>query len=194
MNTALLVLDVQPTVLVGYPPHKQSQVLDRAGLALSFARAQKIAVVFARLGFRAGTKEVSPRNRLFSRVAALENFDESNPLAEIHQSLGRRTEEAVLVKRRASAFSGTDLALLLRAREVTHLVLAGVATSGSVLSTLRDAADQDYELTVLADACTDHDDQVHELLCAKVFPLQATVMTVEEWMDGRMRVSPAFAV
>ena len=165
----------------------QSQVLARAGLALSFARAQKIAVVFVRLGFRAGTEEVSSRNRLFSRVAALEGFDESNPLAQVHQSLRRRSEEPVLIKRRASAFSGTDLALLLRAREVTELVIAGVATSGSVLSTLRDAADQDYELTVLSDACTDHDDEVHDLLCSKVFPLQATVMTVEEWMGSRMR-------
>jgi nicotinamidase-related amidase len=189
MPTALLVLDVQPTVLNGYPPHKQSSVLDRTGLALSFARAQKIVVVFVRLGFRGGTEEVSPRNRLFSRVAALESFDERNPLANLHDGLARRPGEPVLVKRRASAFSGTDLALLLRAREVTHLVLAGVATSGSVLSTLREAADQDYELTVLSDACTDHDDEVHELLCTKLFPLQATVMTVREWTDGDTRSS-----
>ncbi len=187
MPTALLVLDIQPIVLNGYPLDRQSQILDRAGMALGFARAQEIAVLFVRLGFRAGTGEVSPRNRLFSRVAALEGFDEGNQLAQVHQSLRRRTEEAVLVKRRASAFTGTDLALLLRAREVTGLVLAGVATSGSVLSTLRDAADQDYELTVLADACTDHDDDVHELLCTKVFPLQATVMTVEKWIGSWMR-------
>jgi nicotinamidase-related amidase len=30
---------------------------------------------------------------------------------------------------------------------VTHLVLAGIATSGVVLSTLREAADRDYQLT-----------------------------------------------
>ena len=65
--------------------------------------------------------------------------------------------------------------------DVTHLVLTGLATSGVVLSTLREAADLDYEITVLADACADHDDEVHRVLCEKVFPLQATVTTVEEW-------------
>jgi nicotinamidase-related amidase len=187
MSTALLVIDIQPTVLDGYPPDKREQALDGACRALAFARAQAITVVFVRLGFRGGTDEVSPRNRLFSRIAAMEGFDEANPAAKLHDGLGRGAAEAVLVKRRASAFSGTDLGVLLRARELTHLVLAGVATSGSILSTVREAADQDYELTVLADACVDHQDDVHELLCAKVLPLQATVTTVQDWIDRYVR-------
>jgi nicotinamidase-related amidase len=64
---------------------------------------------------------------------------------------------------------------------VTRLVLTGIATSGVVLSTLREAADRDYELTVLADGCADADDEVHRVLIEKVFPRQALVMTVEEW-------------
>jgi len=43
---------------------------------------------------------------------------------------------------------------------VTRLVLTGIATSGVVLSTLREAADRDYELTVLADGCADADQEV----------------------------------
>ena len=50
-----------------------------------------------------------------------------------------------------------------------------------VLSTLREAADQDYELTVLADGCLDNDPEVHRVLTEKVFPMQAAVTTVEEW-------------
>ena len=103
MSTALLVIDVQPTVLSGYPLDQQSQILESVPLALEFARARGVTVVFVRLGFRGGTDEVSPRNRLFSRVAALEGFDESHPSANLHRGLRRRSEEAVLVKRRASA-------------------------------------------------------------------------------------------
>ena len=61
------------------------------------------------------------------------------------------------------------------------LVLTGIATSGVVLSTLRYAADQDYELVVLADACLDGDPEVHRVLTEKVFPRQAGVRTVAEW-------------
>jgi nicotinamidase-related amidase len=49
-----------------------------------------------------------------------------------------------------------------------------------VLSTLRAAADLDYDLTVLRDACGDGDDEVHRVLTEKVFPRQATVAAAAE--------------
>jgi nicotinamidase-related amidase len=90
-----------------------------------------------------------------------------------------------VVKKRVSAFSGSDLEVLLRSLGVGNLVLSGIATSGVVLSTLREAADRDYELTVLSDACADADDEVHRVLIGKVFPRQAEVISVEEWA-GRL--------
>src|SRR5215472_9808442 len=51
-----------------------------------------------------------------------------------------------------------------------HLVLAGIATSGVVLSILRQAAELDYRLTVLADGCLDADPEVHKVLLGKEFP------------------------
>ena len=50
-----------------------------------------------------------------------------------------------------------------------------------MLSTLRQAADLDYRLTVLADGCLDGDPEVHQVLLGKVFPRQAEVTTVAEW-------------
>jgi nicotinamidase-related amidase len=38
---------------------------------------------------------------------------------------------------------------------VRHLVMAGVATSGVVLSTFTLATDEDYTITILSDACAD---------------------------------------
>jgi len=56
-------------------------------------------------------------------------------------------------------------------------------TSGVVLSTLRQAADLDYKLIVLADACLDADAEVHRVLTEKVFPRQADVLSVESWVQ-----------
>jgi nicotinamidase-related amidase len=61
-------------------------------------------------------------------------------------------------------------------------VLTGIATSGVVLSTLRQAADLDYQLTVLADGCLDGDPEVHRVLTEKVFPRQAEVITTAGWV------------
>jgi len=60
-------------------------------------------------------------------------------------------------------------------------VLCGIATSGVVLSTLRQAADLDYRLTVLRDACADAEAEVHRVLTEKVFPRQADVVDVAHW-------------
>jgi nicotinamidase-related amidase len=60
-------------------------------------------------------------------------------------------------------------------------VLAGISTSGVVLSTVREAADKDYRLTVLSDGCADMDPEVHTVLLNKVFPRQADVLTTAEW-------------
>jgi nicotinamidase-related amidase len=82
-----------------------------------------------------------------------------------------------------SAFSGSDLDVLLRGVGADALILAGISTSGVVLSTLRQAADLDYRLTVLADACADRDPEVHRVLTEKVFPRQALVATTDEWIQ-----------
>ena len=58
--------------------------------------------------------------------------------------------------------------------------MAGLSTSGVVLSTVRDGADRDYRLIVLADACADPGPGVHEFLTGKVFPRQARVIRTEE--------------
>jgi nicotinamidase-related amidase len=70
--------------------------------------------------------------------------------------------------------------MILRAKGIDTLVLAGIATSGVVLSTVRHAADADYGLLVVEDACADRDDEVHRVLTGKVFPRQATVTTTAE--------------
>ena len=89
-----------------------------------------------------------------------------------------------VVKRRVSAFTGSDLEVILRAMGIQHMVLAGIATSGVVLSTLTEASDKDYRLTVLADCCADGDEEVHRVLTTRVFPRRADVMTLAEWNKG----------
>ena len=104
-----------------------------------------------------------------------------SPGVEPHPRLLRGNGEIVVTKKRVSAFAGSDLELVLRAHDVGHLVLGGIATSGVVLSTVREAADRDFALTVLEDLCLDADDEVHRVLMTKVFPRQADVINSGNW-------------
>jgi nicotinamidase-related amidase len=107
-----------------------------------------------------------------------------SPAVEPHARLMRGNGEVVVTKKRISAFAGSDLELVLRSHDVTHLVLAGISTSGVVLSTIREAADRDYELTVLEDLCLDADDEVHRVLTGKVFVRQADVIAAADWLPN----------
>jgi nicotinamidase-related amidase len=109
---------------------------------------------------------------------------EDAPGTQVVSELAPGPGETTVVKRRVSAFTGSDLGLVLRSADVDHLVLTGIATSGVVLSTVREAADRDYRLTVLSDACLDADPEVHRVRIEKVFPRQADVLSVDEWVAG----------
>lgn len=103
---------------------------------------------------------------------------------------GRRVQcaGALMISVCGSSWSQvSDLDVVLRSLDVTHLVLTGIATSGVVLSTLRQAADLDYGLTVLADGCAGADPEVHRVLLEKVFPRQAAVRTTDDWITDLQR-------
>ena len=177
----LLLMDFQHGIVESIDA---PQVIDAASRAATAAREAGIPVMFVRVGFRPGYPEVSEGNATFASVRqAGDAYTEGHPATQVHAALARRAGEPVIVKRRVSAFSGSDLDVLLRAAGADTLVLAGIATSGVVLSTVRQAADLDYRLIVLADACADRDEEVHRVLTGKVFPRQAVVTTAAEWTE-----------
>lgn len=178
-DTALLVMDFQQGVVERLG---DATVLDAARRAVTAAREAGLLVIYVRVGFREGYPEVSPANRTFAAITAgSAAYTEDGPATQIHADLKPLAGEPVVVKRRVSAFAGSDLDVVLRSRGVRTLALAGIATSGVVLSTVREAADRDFALTVLSDACADRDPEVHRVLLEKVFPRQADVLTVADW-------------
>ncbi|MDE1881266.1 MAG: cysteine hydrolase [Euryarchaeota archaeon] len=181
-STALLVMDVQVGIVDRFGEEGRLTPLARA---LEAARGAGILVVFVRVAFRPGHPEVSSSNRAFSALRASQGFEETDPRTQVHPSVAPHPGESIVTKRRVSAFSGSDLEVLLRSAGIETLVLTGIATSGVVLSTLREAADKDYHLVVLSDACLDQDAEVHRVLVEKVFPRQAEVLRVDDWV-GRL--------
>jgi ureidoacrylate peracid hydrolase len=70
--------------------------------------------------------------------------------------------ERVVIKHRYSAFHGTDLDLILRARGVRTVLLGGISTNVCVESTARQGYMLDYEIVFLADCCAAYSPEEHE--------------------------------
>jgi nicotinamidase-related amidase len=178
-KTALLVMDVQRAIVSRFD--SDAEYLPRLRRAIAHARANDVLVGYVVVGFRPGHPEISPANARFGQMIGTDAFTPADPGAEIHPDVAPVDGDLLFTKKRVSAFAGTDLDLVLRSSGVDGLVLTGIATSGVVLSTLRQAADLDYRLTVLADGCLDADPEVHRVLTTAVFPKQADVTTVADW-------------
>jgi nicotinamidase-related amidase len=183
VGTALLVMDVQTNIVSRLEDSKE--LIGTLQGAIATARAAGIPIIYVVVGFRKGFPEISLENKSFSPIrqnsAAMSSMEE--PIA-IYPAVAPQPGDIVVTKRRISAFTGSDLAVVLSGLGVRHLVLTGIATSGVVLSTVREAGDKDYRMTVLSDGCADMDNEVHTVLLSKVFPRQADVLTTAEWSAG----------
>lgn len=179
-NTALLIMDIQ-TRIVGMISDP-TQLIKNIKSAIDFAHKEEIPVIYIAVQFRPGFPEVSQNNKSFSAVKQNHAAFGDPKAMEIYSEVKPAKQDIVVVKKRVSAFTGSDLEVILRSLGVRHIVLTGIATSGVVLSTVREAADKDYQITVLSDCCADADDTVHEILTTKIFPRQADVKTVATWI------------
>jgi nicotinamidase-related amidase len=180
MATVLLVMDIQKKMMEFIPTQSQ-QLLDNLSTAIAAARKAKIPVVYVLVGFKEGFPEISQHNMGFSAVKQNNLFLLSDEGTGIHEQVAPQGNEPVIVKKRISAYAGSDLEVILRGYEATDLVITGFATSGVVLNTVRESADKDYKLTVLADGCADSDTAVHEFLVNNIFSKQAAITTCDDW-------------
>ena len=179
-RTALLMADFHADSMGVNPVVQERHTFDRAKEVLDAARNAGVLVAYIVVNFRQGYPEISDNNKTFSVRKTSGQTPAADPVSLIQPSVLPQEGEPVIVKHRVNAFFGTDLEMLLRAGNIDTLVLMGHATSGVILSTVRYAADADYQLVVVEDGCADQDPEVHRLLMEKIFPRQATVASSQD--------------
>ena len=184
-HTALLALDCQTGVVSIYAKPAEEYVA-RSASVIRAARTAAMPVIFVQVGFRPGLPEVSERNKLVASLKANPHHQSlfQGAAGAIHPGLGATPDDIVITKHRVSAFTGTDLAMILGAKEIHTLVLFGISTSGVVLSTLLGAFDADYQVIVIADCCADRNQELHEVLLKQMFPARGEVITAREFEEA----------
>ena len=176
-RSALLVMDFQDGILSRLPSDVSGSLVCRVVRAVDTARAAGAAIGFVRVAFTdADYDAMPPSSGMGARLRSREAMHADAPTTAHHPRLAPQPGDVAVRKTRIGAFTTTDLAEQLTARGIDTLVLAGVSTSGVVLSTVRDAFDRDYRLVMLADGCADPRPGVHEHLVADILPAQAQVV------------------
>ncbi|WP_214416622.1 cysteine hydrolase family protein [Sphaerisporangium fuscum] len=177
-TTALLVMDYQQGVLASLPgPADAEGLVSRVAAAIADMRAHGGVIAHVRVGFtEADWAAIPPANKTFTFIRRRHLLHHEEPGTAFHDRLAPEPGDITVRKTRFGALSTTDLDRRLRDRGITTLVIAGLTTSGVVLSTVTDAADRDYRLYILSDGVTDPDPQAHQTLMTSVFPRMAHII------------------
>jgi len=153
-NVALLVIDVQQEYFKPGGPaafDSASTILTNLSRLIEGFRRAGRPVIFIKHMHR---KDGSDAGRMgdFGSPDDQSSFVEGTPEVELHPELDHRQDDIVVVKRRYSAFAGTDLEAVLRTAGVQAIVLCGMMTSFCCETTARDGHGRDYEVLFVPDA------------------------------------------
>ena len=176
-HAALLVVDVQhfsafpgqgewshldperiPQDLIYYFDRIRTQVLPNIALlqgAFRRARAEVMYTVIECL-----TRDGRDRSLDYKISGFL--VPKGSPEAKVPDQIRPEEDEIILPKSSSSVFNSTNIDTILRNLEVDYLVIAGLITDQCVESSVRDACDRGFLVTLITDACATQTPERHE--------------------------------
>jgi nicotinamidase-related amidase len=159
-TTALVIIDLQNGIVAYSTIDPIEHILARASELTEAFRRHTLPVVLVNVdGMAPGRTEQQRPPRTFPAG-----------WTDIVPQLNAQPSDHTVTKRTWGAFTNTDLEAYLKAKNVTQIVLAGVATSAGVESTARHAYELGFNVTLAVDAMTDLNPDAHTNSVTRIFP------------------------
>jgi nicotinamidase-related amidase len=172
-HTAVVVIDLQQGIVALPAVHPIADVISRSRALADAFRARGLPVVLVNVagGAPGRTEQKRPAGPF------------PDGWTDLVPELDRQPGDIAVTKRTWGAFAGTDLERQLKARGVTQVVIAGIATGTGVEATARQAYEAGFNVTLAIDAMTDTRAEAHDYSIAKIFPRLGETGTTQEIID-----------
>jgi nicotinamidase-related amidase len=144
-------MDMHNVIVQRVPDDRRVKVVATVRRVLDGARQAGMQVVYVTVARR--REFMSPRNKFTGATGFVTDPAQLAEAMKIVEAVAPLEHEPIVRKPRISAFYGTELQSILASRDMHTIILTGVATNFVVESTARYAADADYRVIVLEDAC-----------------------------------------
>ncbi len=141
---------------------KDNSIFQNLSSAIHKARENNLLIIHVKIGFSKDYAEQPKSSPLFGKAHEFQALKLSSWATEFHEQIEVKENDVILTKHRVNAFHATPLDLILKNNAIDSLLIAGVATDLAVSSTVRDAHDRDYHITILADCCAAANKEDHE--------------------------------
>ncbi|MEO5817234.1 MAG: isochorismatase family protein [Gemmatimonadaceae bacterium] len=180
-STALVLIDLQRGIATGnLAPNAAPDVIARgAELAAAFRKGGALVVLVH--------VDPGPNGMLFPRPQA-DNprppFNAPPDFSDLVPELDRQPSDVVVTKHQPNAFYCTDIEVHLRRRNITTIVLAGIATNLGVESTARAAFERGYEQIFVADAMSARAEVLHTHTVTHILPTMGRVRSTAEVLSA----------
>ncbi|SJZ31976.1 Nicotinamidase-related amidase [Enhydrobacter aerosaccus] len=172
-STALIIIDLQKGI-VGLPGIPTiDAVIARASALTETFRQRGLPVVLVNVAGSAPGRTEQPR----------QTSPRPDGWTDLIPELNQQPGDIAVTKRTWGAFASTDLEAQLKARGVTQVVVAGVATGTGVEATARQAYEHGFNVTLAIDAMADTRPEAHEYSIRCVFPRLGETGTSQDIID-----------
>jgi len=173
---ALIVIDMLNEFLEKWVPARRQELVRSINELVGLMRQLGRPVIWVRQEFEPDLRDAFPE----MKDKGIRITIKGTPGCEIVSDLAVDPSDPVVVKKRYSAFFGTELEQMLERWKHDALILAGINTHACVRMTAIDAYQRDWRVVLAADCVDSYDREHHDVSMKYMKDKIATVMTNQE--------------
>ena len=173
---ALIVIDMLNDFLHGWDPARREGLVQAINTLGGTMRRLSLPVVWIRQEFEPDLRDAFPE----MRAKQIHKVIKGTAGCQILPELALAGSDHVIVKKRYSAFFGTDLDQILSQTAPDAIILAGINTHACIRTTAIDAYQRDWPVVLALDCIDSYDREHHDISLRYMKDKIASVMSNQE--------------
>jgi nicotinamidase-related amidase len=155
----LIVIDMLRDFLESWDPDRKTRLFQSINELVGVMRSSFHPVIWVRQEFEPDLRDAFPE----MRAKGIRITIKGTPGCEILSELAVAPSDVVIIKKRYSAFYGTNLDETLARLGPDAIILAGINTHACIRTTAIDAYQRDWPVILAADCIDSYDREHHEI-------------------------------